>query len=106
LISGIAGIGGGIFLSPLLLLTRWAKTQEAIGVAGPFVLINSIIIYSFTNWETPFLIPNMVYWAPAAFIGAWIGSEVDMRVVPLGPISKVLSLMVVAAGLKLLSSII
>jgi hypothetical protein len=104
LVAAAAGIGGGILLSPLLLLTRWAKTQEAIGVAGPIVLVNSIILYSFTNWEIPFVFANMVYWAPAAFIGAWIGSEVDMRVVPLAPISKALSLLVLAGGLKLLSA--
>ncbi len=106
LVSGVAAIGGGIFLTPTLLLARFAKTNEAIGVAGPFVLINSIIVYSLGQWETPFLVPNMIYWAPAAFIGAWVGSEMDMRVVPLAPLSKALSLLVVAAALKLISTII
>lgn len=106
LVSGVAGIGGGILLVPVLLLPSFAKTNEAVGVAGPFVLINSIIIFAFTNWETPLLIDNMVYWAPAALIGAWIGSEVDMRIVPLAPLSKALALLVMAAALKLISTII
>jgi uncharacterized membrane protein YfcA len=106
LLAGFAGVGGGIFLTPLLLLMRWAKTREAIGVAGPLVLINSIIVFTLSEPERPLLVANMVYWAPAAFIGAWIGSEADMRMIPVGAISKAMALVIIAAALKLMSSII
>ncbi|MFN7015532.1 MAG: TSUP family transporter [Fimbriimonadales bacterium] len=42
LISGIVGIGGGIFLSPLLILLRWATPRDTAGVAASFVLLNSL----------------------------------------------------------------
>ncbi len=42
LISGIVGIGGGIFLSPLLILLRWATPRDTAGVAAAFVLLNSL----------------------------------------------------------------
>src|ERR1041385_8334654 len=42
LLSGLTGVGGGIFLSPVLLLMHWAKTKETSGVAVAFILVNSI----------------------------------------------------------------
>ena len=42
LLSGMLGIGGGIFLSPILILTGWLKTREALGVTAAFVLLNSL----------------------------------------------------------------
>jgi len=41
LLSGLVGIGGGIFLTPLLLLAGWAGPREAAGVSAPFILVNS-----------------------------------------------------------------
>ncbi|PLX76274.1 MAG: hypothetical protein C0614_10305, partial [Desulfuromonas sp.] len=40
--SGLIGVGGGIFLSPLLLLLRWAKVREVSGIAALFILVNSL----------------------------------------------------------------
>src|SRR6185503_13842233 len=42
LLSGLTGVGGGIFLSPLLLVMGWAKTKETSGVSVTFILVNSI----------------------------------------------------------------
>ncbi len=41
LLSGLLGVGGGIFLTPLLLLMRWADTRTAAAVSAPFIFINS-----------------------------------------------------------------
>lgn len=41
-ISGLIGIGGGIILSPLLLIYRWANTKETAAVSAMFILLNSI----------------------------------------------------------------
>ena len=41
LASGLIGVGGGIFLTPLLLLTRWADTKTAAAVSAPFIFVNS-----------------------------------------------------------------
>lgn len=41
LLSGMVGIGGGIFLSPLILLIRWGTSKEASAVASVFIFINS-----------------------------------------------------------------
>lgn len=42
LLSGLLGIGGGIFLTPLLLLMRWATPKQAAAVSAPFILVNSL----------------------------------------------------------------
>src|SRR6185437_5239220 len=41
-LSGLTGVGGGIFLSPLLLYMGWAETRETSAVAAPFILVNSV----------------------------------------------------------------
>lgn len=43
LLSGLTGVGGGIFLSPLLLFTRWAKIRTVSGIAALFILVNSVM---------------------------------------------------------------
>ncbi|MDQ1362266.1 MAG: uncharacterized protein QG652_126, partial [Pseudomonadota bacterium] len=42
ILSGLTGVGGGIFLSPLLLFFRWAETRVISGIAAAFILVNSI----------------------------------------------------------------
>lgn len=42
LLSGLVGIGGGIFLSPILLLMRWVNIKEAAAAASLFILVNSL----------------------------------------------------------------
>ena len=42
LVSGVVGIGGGIFLSPLLLFFRWANPKQAAATSACFILVNSI----------------------------------------------------------------
>lgn len=42
LLAGITGIGGGIYLSPLLHLRRWGRAQEIAGVSSWFILVNSL----------------------------------------------------------------
>lgn len=41
LVSGLVGVGGGIFLTPLLILGRWANAKTAAAVSAPFILVNS-----------------------------------------------------------------
>lgn len=41
LVSGLIGVGGGIFLTPLLLLMRWSNTKTAAAVSAPFIFVNS-----------------------------------------------------------------
>lgn len=42
LLSGLVGIGGGIFLSPIIIFTRWGSSKQAASVAAAFIVLNSI----------------------------------------------------------------
>ena len=42
IVSGLVGVGGGIFLTPLLMLSKWANPRQAAAVSAPFILLNSL----------------------------------------------------------------
>ena len=106
LLSGLTGVGGGIFLSPILLLMGWAKTRETSGVAVTFILVNSIAGLLGHVSSVTFIPREIIYWAPAAVIGGWIGTALGTRVLPVAQIRRWLSVVLVLAGLKLLSEAI
>ena len=103
LLSGLTGVGGGIFLSPVLLLMRWTTTKETSGVAIAFILVNSIAGLLGHVSAVSLLPSDITYWAPAALIGGWVGTELGTRVLPIAGIRRWLSVVLVLAGLKLIS---
>ena len=101
-LSGLTGVGGGIFLSPVLLLMHWAKTKQTSGVAVAFILVNSIAGLM-GHVSSLALVPNeIVYWAPAALAGGWIGTTMGTRVLPVAGVRRWLSVVLALAGAKLL----
>lgn len=107
LLSGLTGVGGGIFLSPVLLLMHWAKTKETAGVSAAFILVNSIAGLLGQYPVLAYLpLDSLVYWAPAALVGGWIGTELGTRLLPISGIRRCLSVVLVLAGLKMLSEVI
>lgn len=79
LLSGAIGIGGGILLSPLLLIMGWADAHETAAVSAPFIFVNSAagLLGAVMSDHTPSAIPWI--WVVAAIaggaIGAWIGAR-------------------------------
>ena len=88
--SGVVGIGGGIFLSPILFLLRAAKTKVIITTASVFILINSLsgIIGQLTKNQVLEEIIN--YWPLliAVLIGGQIGNFLNIKILP----TKILAL--------------
>jgi uncharacterized protein len=102
LLSGLTGTGGGIFLSPLLLVMGWAETKQSAGVSAAFILVNSIagIIGLMTK---PVTVPAMLpYWIIAAILGGLIGSELGRRRLTNPTLRRLLAVVLVIAGLKLI----
>jgi hypothetical protein len=47
-VSGITGIGGGVFLSPLLIVLGWTSAKHAAALSAPFILTNSVLGFAGT----------------------------------------------------------
>lgn len=110
LLSGLTGVGGGIFLSPLLLMMGWAKTKETSAVSVTFILVNSIsglLGHGLVNHVAAInTLPQTAFvWAPAVLVGGLIGTELGTRRLPISGIRRWLALVLVLAGLKLLSEV-
>lgn len=102
LLSGLTGVGGGIFLTPLLLMANWAETKQAAGISAMFILVNSIagLLGSYAQIQT--LPPNVWFWVGAAIAGGIIGSTLGSRYFAILTLRRILSAVLVIAGLKLI----
>lgn len=103
LFAGLTGTGGGIFLTPLLLVMRWAKTKSASAVSVVFILVNSIagLIGHASNAQAipPVAAPLAVAAVVGGGAGAWLGS----RRFPPATVKRLLATVLVIAGLKLVA---
>ena len=102
LLSGLTGVGGGIFLSPLLLFLGWAETRQVSGVAAAFILVNSVAGLLGHYSAVSYVPSEVLAWAPAAVLGGWIGAQYGSRRLPAPIILKLLSAVLLVAGLKML----
>lgn len=103
-LSGLTGVGGGIFLSPLLILLHWAPIRVVSGVSALFILVNSaagLLGHLSSVAQIPTAI---VFWAPAAAVGGLVGAEFGSRRVPTLMLRRLLSVVLVIAGLKMILS--
>jgi uncharacterized membrane protein YfcA len=102
LLSGLTGTGGGIFLSPVVLLAGWAETRAASGMAAVFILFYSVAGLSGNLARLASLPSTLPIWAVAVVAGAAIGSEVGNRRGRTLMLRRALSAVLVIAGLKLI----
>jgi len=100
-ISGIVGIGGGIFLSPILFLIRAGRPKHIITTASLFILINSLsgIIGHLTKNVVLGEIQNYWFLLLAVLIGGQLGNFLNLKILP----TRILALL--TAGLVLFVAI-
>ncbi|MBK6905981.1 MAG: sulfite exporter TauE/SafE family protein [Rhodocyclaceae bacterium] len=105
LLSGLTGVGGGIFLSPLLMIFRWAPLRTISGIASTFILANSIagLLGLFTR--SPQFPSALPWWALAALIGGYVGAEYGSRRLGNPVIARLLALVLGIAGVKMLLAV-
>ncbi len=77
LLSGMVGVGGGIFLTPLLVLRGWARPKEAAAVSAVFIFCNSLAGLTGLLTAGNSLLPHHSFpaWAAAAICGGWLGAQ-------------------------------
>lgn len=102
LLAGLTGTGGGIFLTPLLLLNRWATVKSAAAVSALFILVNSLAGL-FGNWSSTRSFPSFtVVFAVSALLGGTCGSFLGSHRFDPMLIKRVLAFVLTIAGLKLI----
>lgn len=74
LLSGLTGTGGGIFLSPVMLLAGWAGPKTTAGIAAPFILVNSAVALAAGTSSVGALPAALPLLAAAAMGGALVGT--------------------------------
>jgi uncharacterized membrane protein YfcA len=107
LLAGLTGTGGGVFLTPLLLLTKWCDTRQAAATSILFILINSVsglagLALAQPTALTTILNSSLLGWIAAVLIGGSLGSRLGSRHWPVAWIRRILSFVLVLAALKLL----
>ena len=100
LLSGISGIGGGVFLSPLLVLAGWCGLRQASGMSALFILVNSFVGLISRQPDIALLPSGLALWIPAVACGGWIGSQWGSHRLPLLWIRRALALVLVLATTK------
>ena len=102
LLAGLTGVGGGIFLSPLLLMLGWAGTKQTSAVAAPFILVNSIAGLAAIAVAKSAALPAYVWiLAPAVLVGGWLGAEYGSRRFANPVVRRVLAVVLALAGAKM-----
>jgi hypothetical protein len=102
LLSGLTGVGGGIFLTPLVIFMRWGRTKTASAVSALFILVNSIsgLLGNITSTsQLPYFTFPLVF---AAIAGGSVGSYLGSRQFSPLSIKRLLAIVLTIAGLKLI----
>ena len=103
-LSGLVGIGGGIFLSPVLNLLNWEDTKKIAGIASFFILVNSIggiagLAISGTVSVSLSLTACVI---GAVMVGGFAGSIISMKLFDALVIKRLTAVLILVVGIKLL----
>jgi len=102
LLAGLTGTGGGIFLSPLLLMMNWAGTKQTSATSAAFILVNSMAGL-LGNLSSIGSLPSSIFaLTPAAIVGGFIGAELGSKRIAGPNIRRLLALVLIVAGFKLI----
>ena len=102
-VSGIAGVGGGIFLSPILFLLRAGKPKHIITAASLFILINSLsgIFGQLTKSDILSEIQNYWFLFLAVLIGGQIGNFLNLKIFPTRILALVTAILVLFVSIRM-----
>lgn len=97
-VAGVTGIGGGIFIAPLVLTLHWLNTRHAAGLSAIFNLLNSAAALT-GLWSTSLILPpQLPAWLVAVAMGAILGSWLGVKHLPTGVLRYILSLLLFLGG--------
>lgn len=101
-LAGLTGTGGGIFLTPLLLVMGWSTPKHAAGMSVAFILVNSLagLLGRIASYEVQ-IPPAAIGWAIAASLGGLLGSWFGARRSGFATLRKLLAVVLLIAAVKL-----
>ena len=102
-LSGLIGIGGGIILSPIILLLHWGSMKQTAAVSAVFIWVNSAAGLSGQIIAGVDFHSQILYWVLLALIGGFLGSYYGSRHMNNVHLKRLLALVLVMASFKLLS---
>ena len=101
-LSGIIGIGGGIFLSPLLLLMRWVNAKESAAAASFFIMVNSFAGLM-GHWQKgAFKLEGLLPLGIAVFLGGQLGSRLGAYRLPQVSFQRLLAGLIFYVSMRLI----
>lgn len=103
-ISGMVGIGGGVFLAPLLHLTKWDSPKRIAATASFFILVNSIagLIGQIQNNQFNINYQLVIILMITVFIGGQIGSRLSLKFINPIVLKKLTAVLIGFVGCKIL----
>jgi len=101
-VAGVTGIGGGIFIAPLVLALRWLDTRHAAGLSALFNLLNSAAALAGLWSTSPHLPADLPLWLAATALGAIVGSWLGVKHLPAGVLRYVLAALLLIGGVWML----
>lgn len=102
LLAGLTGTGGGIFLSPLIILFGWEDARRTSGVVAGFILLNSIAGLAGNLASVRSLPAELPFFAGAVVLGAIVGTWLGAGRLPKPRLLQGLGIVLVIAGAKLI----
>ena len=102
LLSGLVGIGGGVFVAPALLLFRWTTPKQTAAATSLFILLNSVAGLTghlvkgvYIGWHT---VPLVL----AALVGGQLGSRLGSYKLSAANVRRLLAVIIIVVGARLL----
>ncbi len=102
-VSGAVGIGGGIFLSPILFLIKAGKPKHIVTAASLFILVNSIagVIGQLTKNIVLIEVSNYWYLFLAVMIGGHIGNFLNLKILPTRILALITAILVLFVAIRM-----
>jgi len=102
LFSGMIGIGGGIILSPILLLLHWTNQKQTATISAAFIFVNSLAGLTGMLTQGISITPNMAFYIVIAFSGGMLGAYLGAGKFQQTALKYILATVLVMASYKLL----
>jgi uncharacterized protein len=102
LVSGLTGVGGGVFLAPTLIALHWASPKQTAALSAPFILANSAVGLVGVLLAGQLPSSHFGLYALAALGGAIVGTAIGLRWLGQAATRFVLAAILIAAGIQLL----